>query len=232
MPMQRPAVLRLADIVLDRRDGGGTASRILDLPMLMVSPGERIGLTGPSGAGKTSILEIMAGIVRPTRGVVLWGYRAVSGLAEGKRDRWRRETIGFVFQDFHLVPELSVRDNVLLPATFGRLAAAGDVRRRADQLIERVGLTDPRRRAGVLSRGEQQRVALARALVGGPTLILADEPTASLDAETGAAVGDLLVSTARESGASLVVVSHDPAMLGRLDTVHRVVGGRLCEVSA
>jgi putative ABC transport system ATP-binding protein len=230
--MPQPAILRLADIAVERRDAGGGTARILALAELYVAAGARVGVTGPSGAGKTTLLEVIAGLVRPTSGVVLWGYRAVSKLSEGKRDRWRRETLGFVFQDFHLVPELSARDNVLLPTRFGRMRAEGDPRRRADQLLERVGLTAPRRRAGVLSRGEQQRVAIARALIGQPALILADEPTASLDAATGAAVADLLVAAATETGASLIVVSHDAAMLGKLDAVHRIDAGHLTEIAA
>lgn len=228
---QPSAVLRLTDIAVDRRESGGV-TRILELPKLEVAAGERVGVTGPSGAGKTTLLEVISGIVAPTHGVVLWGYRAVSKLSEGKRDRWRRETVGTVFQEFHLVPELTVRDNVLLPANFGRLKAPGDLKRRADALIERVGLTAPHRRAGVLSRGEQQRVAIARALIGEPALILADEPTASLDADTGAAVADLLVASATELGASLIVVSHDPAVLDRLDATHRIRAGHLAETAA
>lgn len=228
---QPPAVLRLSDITVDRRDSGGM-TRILDLPELQVAAGARVSITGPSGAGKTTLLEVIAGIVPPTSGVVLWGYRAVSKLSESKRDRWRRETIGYVFQDFHLVPEMTVRDNVLLPANFGRLKVSGDLKRRADALIERVGLSAPERRAGVLSRGEQQRVAIARALIGEPALILADEPTASLDAVTGAVIADLLIDSAKDLGASLVVVSHDPAVLDKLDSTHRVRAGHLAELAA
>ena len=180
---------------------------ILDVPALQVPPGQRLGITGPSGAGKTTLLHVIAGLLLPSAGAVRWGDEAVNVRSEGMRDRSRRRTVGLVFQDFALVPELSVHENILVPATFAK----------------------PHARVASLSRGEQQRVAIARALLGQPALLLADEPTASLDGENGVAVSNLLLDGARAAGATLVVISHDAALLSRLDRIIRLEGGRIVE---
>ncbi|MDR3375207.1 MAG: ATP-binding cassette domain-containing protein [Ancalomicrobiaceae bacterium] len=213
----QPLVLSLRDVAVDRADTNGRPIRILDVAGFTLAPGDCIALSGPSGAGKSTCLEVVAGITVPDHGVAMWGEIVVSKLAESRRDAWRRDTVGFIFQDFHLVGELSALQNVLLPLRFSGWRLGGEARRRACRLIEHVGLTDPGRRAGLMSRGEQQRVAIARALIRSPALILADEPTASLDAETGAAVADLILTEARTSGATLIVASHDTALLARLD---------------
>ncbi|TBW37365.1 ABC transporter ATP-binding protein [Siculibacillus lacustris] len=223
----RAAALRLDGVVVEHRRGREPPFRALDIESLEVPPGARVGFAGPSGAGKSTLLHVVAGLAVPSTGRVAWGDTRLDTLGEAAHGRWRRATIGFVFQDFHLVDELTVRDNVLMPARFGRIADRQALHARADALIARMGLDDPRRRAAKLSRGERQRVAVARALLLGPRLILADEPTASLDAEAGRAVAGLLVDAAREHGATLLVVAHDPALLERLDTVHRLAGGRL-----
>ncbi|MDR3494818.1 MAG: ABC transporter ATP-binding protein [Ancalomicrobiaceae bacterium] len=215
--MAAPQVLSLTDVAVDRADTNGRPIRILDVQGLAIAPGDRIALSGPSGAGKSTCLEVIAGITAPEIGRVSWGETVVSDLGEARRDAWRRDTVGFVFQDFHLVPELSVLQNILLPLRFSGWRLAGSARRRAHRLIERVGLADPGRRAGLLSRGEQQRVAIARALIHAPALLLADEPTASLDAETGAAVADLILAETGSSGTTLIVASHDAALIARLD---------------
>lgn len=198
----------------------------LRLDRLEIAPGALLGVSGPSGAGKSTLLHLVAGLTTPTEGAITWGTTRLDHLGEGARDRWRRETVGFVFQDFHLVDELSVLDNVLLPARFAAFRAAPQIRARAHALIERVGLADPARRAVRLSRGERQRVAVARALLMAPRLILADEPTASLDAANGHEVASLLVASARESGATLIVAAHDRDLLARMDRVVALRAGR------
>jgi putative ABC transport system ATP-binding protein len=194
---------------------------------LEVAPRTLLGISGPSGSGKTTLLHVLAGLLTPSSGQVRWGEDDLVMLGEGARDRWRRGHVGLVFQDFHLIPELSARDNVLLPLWFGGWRAGADMIGRATALLTQVGLPDPQRRAAVLSRGEQQRVAIARALLGRPAILLADEPTASLDAETGAVVANLLTQAARETGATLIVVSHDPSLLARMDLVRRMEKGVL-----
>jgi putative ABC transport system ATP-binding protein len=211
--------LRLDGVTLDHVGGDGRPFRVLDIPDLTVPAGAHIGLRGPSGCGKTSLLHLMAGLILPSTGSVAWGGTVVSELPVAARDRWRRLTLGFIFQDFHLVPELDVAANITLPATFSHWRIDQTQRDRAAWLASRMGLADPHRKASVLSRGEQQRVAIARALMNRPALILADEPTASLDAEHAMTVGALLVEVAAEAGATLVCVSHDPALLARMETI-------------
>ena len=207
---------------------GPAAAPVLavDAASLSVAQGELLGISGPSGSGKTSFLHALAGLLTPACGTIGWGDAILTTMGETARDRWRREHVGFVFQDFHLVPELSALDNVLLTRWFGHWSAGEAATGRAMGLLADVGVP-AHRRAAVLSRGEQQRVAIARALLSRPRLILADEPTASLDAETGAVVADLLVRSARETGATLILVSHDPAMLARMAVVRRMDKGVL-----
>jgi putative ABC transport system ATP-binding protein len=231
-PVDRPAPLRLDGIVVDHRRKGAPPFRALAIDRLEIAAGARVGFAGPSGAGKSTLLNLVAGLLVPTEGAVAWGAERLDRLGEGARDRWRRRTLGFVFQDFHLVDELSALDNVLMPARFDRFVLREGIEARARALLERVGIDDPDRRAVRLSRGERQRVAVARALLTAPRLILADEPTASLDAEAGRAVGELLVAAARESGATLLVVAHDETLLSRLDRVHRLSAGHLVEETA
>ncbi|WP_353186618.1 ABC transporter ATP-binding protein [Bosea sp. (in: a-proteobacteria)] len=216
-PEPQAGRLTLERLALDHRDADNRPFRLFEMPELTLQSGARLGVSGPSGCGKSSLLHLVAGLLRPSQGRVLWNGSVVSELAEAGRDRWRRETIGFVFQDFHLIPELDIAANIALPARFSawRLGAAGQ--ERAAALARRMGLPDPRRRAALLSRGEQQRVAIARALFARPALILADEPTASLDAAHAAGVADLLLEAAAESGATLICATHDPALLARFD---------------
>ena len=219
--------LALEGVTVGVTEADGRSTRILDIANLVIQPGERIGIAGPSGAGKTTLLHVVAGLLVPAAGRVLWGGEAVNHLSETARDRWRRVTVGLVFQDFALVPELDALANILLPAGFDHWRTPPALHRRARELADRVGLPASRRRVALLSRGEQQRVAVARALLRRPALILADEPTASLDEASGARIADLIVEVARERGASLLAVSHDTRLLDRLDRVARLGGGRL-----
>jgi ABC-type lipoprotein export system ATPase subunit len=199
----------------------------LDSISLSVPVGSTAGFAGPSGSGKTTLLHAVAGLLRPQIGRVAWGGTVLSDLGESARDAWRRNGVGLVFQDFHLIGELDALSNVLLPAQFDHFRLPAALRDRALALLERVGIATPGRRADLLSRGEQQRVAIARALLRYPTILLADEPTASLDDAAGEAVADLLLDACRDSGATLVAVSHDARLLSRLDRVHTLRGGFL-----
>jgi putative ABC transport system ATP-binding protein len=206
---------------------GGDVLQVLDIPHLDFPAGSAVGITGPSGSGKTSLLYVLVGLERPQQGSVCWGETEITRLGEAARDRWRRRSVGFVFQDFHLFPGMSVLQNVLLPTAFDQFTVPEGMSRRARTLLARVGLENGRGALEKLSRGEMQRVAVARALLFGPPVVVADEPTASLDPETGRTVGDLLLEMCRESGSTLVIVSHDPDLLRRLDTIHTLFGGRL-----
>ncbi|HUO64402.1 MAG TPA: ATP-binding cassette domain-containing protein [Terriglobales bacterium] len=219
--------LEASDIRLSYPAAGGPPVRVLDLARLRVRPSEAAGITGPSGSGKTSLLYILTGIERPCSGAVRWGGVDLTGLRQGRLDRWRQRNVGFVFQDFHLFPGLSPMANVLLPATFGHFIVPSWMRSRAAELLDRLGVPDRSAPTALLSRGEMQRVALARALLLTPQVVVADEPTASLDADNAEAVGELLVSSCRAIDSTLIVVSHDAALLSRLDSVHRLQQGSL-----
>lgn len=203
--------LAVRDLRHDLRAG----ETLLSLPALDLPPGSMTVLTGPSGSGKTTLLHLLAGLIVPAQGRITWGGTDLAGLRAPQRDRWRRLHSGFVFQDFQLIEELSPIDNVLVPVWFSAFSARGH-HGAAQGLLDRFGVP-ARRRTGLLSRGEQQRVALARALLLSPEVIFADEPTASLDAVTGAEVCDHLQALARTEGRSIVVASHDPALIARAD---------------
>ena len=199
----------------------------LDIPRFTLAAGARVGLTGPSGSGKTSLLYVLTGIEVPQSGAITWAGIDLARLGESARDRWRLSTVGFVFQDFHLLPGMSVLDNVLVAATFAHARIPRSLVERARGLLARVGLEKGVSRIETLSRGELQRVAFARALLFSPGVLVADEPTASLDAEGAVLLGDLLVSMCAEASSTLLVATHDRGLLDRLDTVHTLVNGRL-----
>jgi putative ABC transport system ATP-binding protein len=190
-----------------------------------LAAGESVAIQGVSGSGKSTLLSLLAGLDRPTAGEIILENERLDLLPEKELARIRREKIGFVFQAFHLVPSLTVLENVLLPAAF-RSGAFSEDRGRA--LLDRVGLAD---RAGhfpdQLSGGEKQRAALARALVNEPKLIFADEPTGNLDSKNGRAVLDLLEEHTRKAGRALVLVTHDDAVASRADRRLRLIDGAL-----
>ncbi len=203
------------------------AGPVLSIPALSLAPGSATAVEGSSGAGKTSLLHALAGIERPAAGAVRWDGSSLWTLPGPARDRWRRERLGLVFQDMHLLPGLSALDNVLLPVLFDHARVPAALRARAAALLEGLGIAAPHRRAAVLSRGERQRVALARALLRRPAVLLADEPTASLDAAAAGQVSALLLDAAADGGATLLVATHDPALLARLPHRLRLRAGHL-----
>jgi len=193
---------------------------------LQVAPGETVAILGRSGSGKSTLLHILGLLDGPTAGTVRFDGADTGSLSDPKRRRIRAERIGFVFQHFHLLPELTARDNVLLAA---RVAGHGRKGRdRADALLEAVGLAErTRHRPRKLSGGEAQRVAIARALVNRPDVLLCDEPTGNLDRETAAGILDLLFDVAQEHARAMVVVTHDEEIARRADRRLRLQDGRL-----
>ena len=180
---------------------------------------------GPSGSGKSTLLALMAGLDRPSEGQVILDGREIQDLSEDDLALLRRRTIGFVFQSFQLLSNLTARENVLLPL---ELAETPDARSRAEQLLSAVGLgARGHHYPSQLSGGEQQRVALARALSNDPPILLADEPTGNLDAGNGQHVMELLLEIRRSRGATLVLATHDPVLAARADAVLRLRGGRV-----
>ena len=203
---------------------GGRELPVLQDINFTLPAGGFLAIVGPSGSGKSTLLGLLAGLDRPKAGRVVIEGQDLNSLDEDARARLRGEKVGFVFQSFQLIPTLTARENVQVPLELrGQNGAA-----RADELLARVGLED---RAGhypaQLSGGEQQRVALARAFSIRPRLLFADEPTGNLDAATGATVIDLMVELNRESGATLVLVTHDPELARRAHRVIRLQGGRV-----
>jgi putative ABC transport system ATP-binding protein len=196
----------------------------LEIGEFAVAAGERIFLYGPSGSGKSTLLGLIGGVALPERGRIEVLGNDLGGLSGRRRDRLRADHVGFLFQQFNLLPWLSALDNVLLPTTFSalrkaRAAAERPPRDEAERLLGRLDLAadDWRRPAGTLSIGQQQRVAAARALIGRPEIIVADEPTSALDAERQQLFVDLLLQEAAAGGAALVFVSHDHRLAAHFD---------------
>ncbi|MBC8129746.1 MAG: ABC transporter ATP-binding protein [Rhizobiaceae bacterium] len=219
-------MLTAEGLVVRYADSGGTMVSVLDGVSFAPVPGALVAVTGPSGSGKSTLLNVLSGLVRPEAGQVTFAGSNVSALSETRRDRWRRDTIGLIFQSFHLIDELSPRQNVACAAWFDRLSAKA-LYPRADELLARLGVPTRRKTLKGFSRGERQRVAIARALLFDPPIILADEPTASLDGAAGREVGALLVSLARDEGRTVVAVTHDPELIAVADVVHDLDHGRL-----
>jgi putative ABC transport system ATP-binding protein len=205
----------------------GLDAPALAVPELRLGAGARVAVTGASGSGKTTLLNMLTGLDRASRGSIRWGEVDVAALSERRRDRWRGLHVGLVMQDFHLFPGLSALDNVLLPLRLRPRRADGTAKAAAARLLDRVGIERHRQAVETMSRGQMQRVAVARALVGRPGLLVADEPTASLDEEAGGGVADLLLELAAEAGTTLIVASHDPRLVRRLDRVLRLANGRI-----
>ncbi|QTP53476.1 ABC transporter ATP-binding protein [Billgrantia sulfidoxydans] len=191
---------------------------------LELRPGESLALMGESGSGKSTLLHLAAGLDLPDSGEVIVAGRSVAALDEPDRARLRRETLGLVFQQFHLVPSLNVSDNLRLQA---RLAKR-ETPKWSAHLIERLGLAGLERRyPEQLSGGQQQRLAIGRALASRPALLLADEPTGNLDETTAAEVLELLLDLVREAGSALLMVTHSPQVAAPLDRCLRLTHGRL-----
>jgi putative ABC transport system ATP-binding protein len=192
---------------------------------LAVDSGKALAIVGASGSGKSTLLAILAGLDTPSAGTVELEGADLFALDEDARAELRGRSVGFVFQSFQLLPGLSALENVMLPL---ELAGMADARERARSHLERVGLAQREtHRPAQLSGGEQQRVALARAFAVSPSLLLADEPTGNLDAHTGAQVIDLMFAMNRDQGATLVVVTHDPALADRCGRQLHLDAGRL-----
>ena len=199
---------------------------LLDIPAFRLEPGETLFLKGPSGSGKTTLLGLLGGVQKANSGTIRLLGQELGELGSGARDRFRVDHTGYIFQQFNLLPFLSVRENVELPCHFSRLRASravqrhGSVDNAAQTLLTHLGLKDPallERRADSLSIGQQQRVATARALIGQPELVIADEPTSALDADAREAFIQLLFAECREAGASLLFVSHDQSLAPLFD---------------
>jgi ABC-type lipoprotein export system ATPase subunit len=192
----------------------GERTLIVDVPRFSLEPGEQVAVRGASGSGKTTFLNLIAGILQPDSGKILLDGNEMSALSESGRDRVRSKTVGYVFQNFNLLQGYTALENVMLGMLFG----PGVDAKHARALLERVGLSHRMDyRPGQLSIGQQQRVAVARALANRPKLVLADEPTGNLDQRHAGEALALIRGVCRENGAALLLVSHDPAILAAFD---------------
>jgi len=217
-------MIRVRDVVM-RLPSGGRSLTILDGITLDVAAGEVCAITGPSGSGKSTLLGLVAGLDRPSSGSIVVAGVEITRLDEDALARFRRETLGYVFQSYHLIPTLTAVENVAVPL---EIAGASNALGRARTLLDDVGLGDRAHHYPVqLSGGEQQRAALARAVALDPGLLLADEPTGNLDSATGARIIDLLLALKRRRGATLVLVTHDEALARHADRVVALRDGRV-----
>ena len=216
-------MLSAQELALDYRSGSSVAHAV-DTVSLSVDQGSFVGLIGPSGSGKSSLMYLLSGLKRPTRGTVAFEGQEYRQISTPGLMRLRRQRYGFVFQQHFLINYLSTLENVMV----GAVKRNHEVVAYAQELLRRVGLGDKlRQRPYQLSIGERQRVAVARALVHRPAIVFADEPTASLDQATGHEVINLLADYRTRGGGSVVVVTHDPAMLTGADRVLQMRDGRL-----
>jgi lipoprotein-releasing system ATP-binding protein len=210
---------------------GKVSLRVLQGVSLRVEPGTFLAITGPSGAGKSTLLHLLAGLDTPTSGEVSWKGQLLSRMSERARAHFRNQTVGIVFQFYHLLPELTALENVMLPGLVGALPSRS-LRQRAQRVLEQVGLgARGAHRPSELSGGEQQRAAIARALVNEPPVLFCDEPTGNLDSKTGEDVAQLLVELHRQRRMTLVLVTHEPGLAQRASQSLGLRDGRIVEES-
>lgn len=228
---ESPTILEAQNVHKSYRMG---ATRVVVLKGvdLTVREGEFIAIVGASGSGKSTLLHILGGLDRPDKGVIQFRGRDVNRMGSRELNKYRNETVGFVFQFYHLIDELNVQENVVLPAMISRsvlgwLAVRHKARRRGEQLLEQLGLQErARHKPYQLSGGERQRAAIGRALMNQPQLLLADEPTGNLDSATGNGILNIL-ETLNKAGQTIVLVTHDERVARRAQRIITLVDGRV-----
>jgi putative ABC transport system ATP-binding protein len=223
-------MLKATDVTKTFRSGGGTVTAVNRVTMT-VADGEFVAIVGRSGSGKTTLMSLLGALEPPTSGTIEVDGQDITRLSPGELVRYRGRKIGFVFQSYHLVPNLTATENVMLPLEFAGVGR--DQRRaRARALLDQVELTGARqdRRPGRLSGGEQQRIAIARALANQPSIILADEPAGNLDTQTSATLTGLLRRLSVAEGTTVILVTHDDAIAARADRVLRLEDGQFALV--
>src|SRR6267142_450528 len=219
------------DLEREYRTGPETV-RVLRGASVEVAAGEVVALVGASGVGKSTLLHLLGALDRPTAGRVLFQGEDLFARSEPALARYRRQDVGFVFQFYNLLGDLTALENAMVPALLQRVSQS-EARERAAAALAEVGLADRlRHRPGELSGGEQQRVAIARALMNGPRVILADEPTGNLDPKTSAVIYDLFLQLQAERGIAFLIATHNPDLARRAERVYRLIEGRAREVDS
>lgn len=219
--MQNMSKLLLEDIQIL----GENKEEILQIDKLVIKNNEKIGIRGPSGAGKSTFLHLISGLVKPNRGKVLWGNIDIAKLSESKTDTFRRENIGMIFQNFYLFEELNAYDNVSIASCF---SSNKSIKQNSQIYLEYFNLKElSKRSVDSYSGGERQRIAVARALSTNPNIIIADEPTASLDKINAEILINDLIRISNEKSKLLIVVSHDDELLKKMNTIITIVNGKI-----
>jgi putative ABC transport system ATP-binding protein len=204
---------------------GGTQVPVLEGLSLSVEAGEFVAITGPSGNGKSTLLNMITGIDRPTRGEVIVNGCPIHEMTENQLATWRGENVGIIFQFFQLLPSLSLQQNVMMPMEFANKYRRKERRERSLHLLDMVGLSDQANKLpGMVSGGQQQRAAIARSLANDPSLLIADEPTGNLDSKTAASVFELFLGLV-DQGKSLIMVTHDTNLAGRIPRTVEICNG-------
>jgi putative ABC transport system ATP-binding protein len=217
-------ILSVQNISKTYKSGDRTLT-VLDFINFSVEAGSTLSIVGPSGSGKTTLLGLCAGLDRSSSGTVELHGIALDGLNEDQRARVRNEHVGFIFQNFQLIPTLTALENVMVPL---ELRGEKNIRKRSQELLQKVGLADRGHHyPAQLSGGEQQRVSLARAFSNDPKILFADEPTGNLDAETSEKIVNLLFDLNKEAGTTLVLVTHDMDLASRTGRIIRIRGGKI-----
>lgn len=215
-PAPASAALSISNLKFRYPGADRSSPWVVDVTRLELVPGEQMLLTGGSGSGKSTLLHLIAGLIDPDEGLISVNSQSVRDLAGPARDTFRGRSIGMIFQTFNLLQGFTAVENVMAALMFSA-TPPGEHDKRARDLLKELGVERPDAEASQLSVGQQQRVAVARAVATGPALVLADEPTASLDPENAAAAMDLIQKACRTHNAALVCVSHDPAMVERFE---------------
>ena len=220
-------MLEAREVTKSFRSGDGTVTAVNDVTMT-IADGEFIAIVGRSGSGKTTLMNMLGALEQPTSGMIFVDGQDITQLSPGELVHYRGRKIGFVFQSYNLVPNLTSTENVMLPMEFIGVGKS-ERRTRARQLLEQVELTGAKqqRKPGRMSGGEQQRVAIARALANKPSIILADEPAGNLDSQTSSTIIELLRGLSRSEGTTVIVVTHDAVVADQADRVLRLEDGRL-----
>lgn len=223
---EKPVVLECRNVFKEYVDAG-VRIKVLNGISLAVAKGEQIAIMGRSGSGKTTLLQVLGGLDLPTFGEISIDNQPIQKMSESRLERIRNQSLGYIYQMHHLLPEFSALENVVMPLLIGKVSPE-IAKKRATALLEQVGLQARlSHRPSELSGGERQRVAIARALVNNPSCVLADEPTGNLDDESALQVLEIMQELNREKKTSLIIVTHDPLLAAKMDRTLILQGGHL-----